>query len=570
MLSLYHSLLAQHPRQLTPVKCAEQTIVQLHRYFEDVVLENKLAALVVEGLPCAPERPLRELMRARAIGRAARYAFFFLDPDDAFHHLPLRESDYDREPMLIKHTAHDDLEERFVVIADSRFSGVLASVRNRRASEADAGDEVIWTFEPDIVYSALEYLMARVMAERPFQAPLFSSAVRACMPKATSLQLTVAVTTKLARLLQEQAGREIAINRIATAIRSSLELDSVLQTTVNEVGRALGVRCCALRVEEEHHNAALTKIYFRGGDRAEADEVEIYGDLSAYCARFANNLQNYVVDGRDESLSSEPSFHPFAVVPLIYGERVIGALMVQSDDPSRIWQENELLLLRTVADQVAVAVNHARLFERVQKQALTDELTGCVNRRSFEMQLDRDIHLAMRMRQPLSLVMLDIDHFKRINDTFGHKVGDRVLRTLADVLRDELRGVDTAARLGGEEFALILPQADTQGALTVAERIRKRIERIEIPDVGHITASFGVATFPRHTISREKLIEIADQALYSAKRAGRNRIGTPPDEDFSSTAEAFAELESQLPKSDLQPPATPLEGERTESEAESP
>jgi len=366
------------------------------------------------------------------------------------------------------------------------------------------------------------------------------------VPKATSLQLTVAVTTKLARLLQEQAGREIAINRIATAIRRSLELDSVLQTTVDEVGRALGAHRCALRVEGEHGEPALAKFYFRPGHRAEADEIALHSDLCAYCARLSSNLQNYVVDGRSKDEAADHALRPLAVVPLIYGERLMGALMVQSDDPSRVWQESELLLLNTVADQVAVAVNHARLFEMVQKQALTDGLTGCFNRRSFEMQLERDMNLAMRKRQPVSLVLLDLDHFKRINDTFGHAAGDLVLRTLAGVLREELRDTDTAARYGGEEFALILPQADFEGAVVVAERLRKQIEGLKLPSVGQVTASFGVATFPQHAASREKLIEIADQALYAAKKEGRNRVGVPSHSRLETTEDPFDDLEESI------------------------
>ncbi|HKC64425.1 MAG TPA: hypothetical protein VKB86_12355, partial [Pyrinomonadaceae bacterium] len=250
MYSLYQALLTQHARQLTPVRCAEQTIAQLHRYFEDVVLENNLAALVIESLPMKAERSLRDLARVREVGRAANKAFFFVAPGDALHDLPLRTNDQDREPILLKAESEERNSERFVVIADARFSALLASVHSNDEEDSEGGgDKVIWTFEPDIVYSALEYLMARVTAEGHLQAAAFSSAVRTSMPKATSLQLTVSVTTKLARLLQEQAGREIAINRIATAIRNSLELDSVLQTTVNEVGRALHAQHCALQVE---------------------------------------------------------------------------------------------------------------------------------------------------------------------------------------------------------------------------------------------------------------------------------------------------------------------------------
>jgi diguanylate cyclase (GGDEF)-like protein len=217
----------------------------------------------------------------------------------------------------------------------------------------------------------------------------------------------------------------------------------------------------------------------------------------------------------------------------------MGAVMVRSDDSKRIWQESELLLLRTVADQVAVAVNHARLYERQQQLALTDSLTGCVNRRSFEMQLERDLRLATRMRQPVSLIMLDIDHFKRVNDTHGHDAGDAALRFLADVLRDELRGVDTAARYGGEEFAVILPQANLDGALIVAERLRARLETTDIPAIGRITASFGIATFPLHANSRTQLVSAADRALYDAKHEGRNRVRTPDTEPREVSDEMF-------------------------------
>jgi diguanylate cyclase (GGDEF)-like protein len=242
-------------------------------------------------------------------------------------------------------------------------------------------------------------------------------------------------------------------------------------------------------------------------------------------------------------------------VPLIYQERFMGVLMGRSDDSTRVWQETEILLLRTVADQVTVAVNHARLFAQTQQQALTDGLTGCFNRRFFEMQLERDMHLATRMRQPVSLILLDVDHFKRVNDTHGHDAGDVALRQLADSLRQELRGVDTATRYGGEEFAVILPQAGVEGAVAVAERLRARIERTEVPGVGFITASFGVATYPLHATSRDMLVSTADRALYNAKNTGRNRVCTPHvdavltdsmfdiDEHITETPEAQPEAE---------------------------
>ena len=258
MHSLYDVLLTQHARQIVPVRCAYSTIVQLHRYFEDIVLENSLNALVIESLPVCAKRPAREKSRVRDLARGGRRAFFFVDQTDALNELVTGVGTNPvAAPVILPRAKDNNVNEHFVVIADARFSALLATVRGRADEGRLGGDEVLWTFEPDIVYSALEYLMARVGAEHPYHATEFESAVRTSMPKATSLQLTVSVTTKLAHLMQEQASREIAINRIATAIRESLELGVILQKTVDEVGSALNANC-ALRVKGETGEQGLT------------------------------------------------------------------------------------------------------------------------------------------------------------------------------------------------------------------------------------------------------------------------------------------------------------------------
>src|SRR2546427_1642992 len=279
MSSLYKALVAQHARQLRPVRCAYSTITQLHRYFEDVVLENNLNALVIEGLPLSARRNVRENARVRQLAQPGRRAFFFVRHGDALNELVGHEGG--GAPLILRQAEDNRANEHFLVIADARFSALLTTV-HETTNDAVGGDEVIWTFEPDIVYSALEYLMARVGAEHPYQSSVFESAVRASMPKATSLQLTVSVTTKLAHLLQEQAGREIAVNRIATAIRESLELGVILQKTVSEVGSALNVACCALRVEGQSQVQALSYSYFADPEKeAKLKRDELTRDLEA-------------------------------------------------------------------------------------------------------------------------------------------------------------------------------------------------------------------------------------------------------------------------------------------------
>jgi diguanylate cyclase (GGDEF)-like protein len=519
MYSLYQSLLAQHPRQLLPVRCAGSTIAQLHRYFEDVVLENRLDALVAESMPAATERSARDVARLQELGEITGNLFIWADSEDAISQAVLKSGKRRRGVQIFEQTADTHDSERFVVIADARFSALLASVHN--AEEGDSSrDSVIWTFEPDVVYSALEYLMARVTAEHSSQSDAFAQAVRVSMPQATSLQLTLGVTTKLARLLQEQAEREIAVNRLATAIRNAVDLESVLQTAADEVGRALSVHSCAVRVDGALVGKQTTKCYARP-DVANKACDSLLGDLDSISSRLTSSPETYVVDADS---SPTPVLLADAVVPLIHQGKSIGLLLVRSDDLTRVWADNELLLLHTVADQLVGAAYQAHLFAQMQQQALTDGLTECYNRRALELELERELHLATRMHQPLSLIMLDVDNFKQINDKAGHGAGDVALRMLADNLRMELRGVDTAARFGGDEFVIILPQAGTEGALLVAERLRKRIEHMDVPGFGRVTVSFGIATFPDHASSRDTLVLAADRALYHSKESGRNRI----------------------------------------------
>lgn len=143
----------------------------------------------------------------------------------------------------------------------------------------------------------------------------------------------------------------------------------------------------------------------------------------------------------------------------------------------------------------------------------------------------------MRLRQPLALIMLDLDNFKQINDQAGHETGDLLLRLLADSIREEIRAIGCAARFGGDEFVIILPQADAEGALLVAERLRTRIEEMELPGLRKVTCSFGLAGFPDNASSRNTLIAAADRALYSAKHAGRNRVSAILFADGAPTVE---------------------------------
>ena len=159
-----------------------------------------------------------------------------------------------------------------------------------------------------------------------------------------------------------------------------------------------------------------------------------------------------------------------------------------------------------------------------EEAAFTDHLTGLANRRRFERQLDREVNRTLRYERAFSLLMLDIDNFKLVNDNFGHSSGDEAIRRLSKVLQEGTRGIDLAARIGGEEFAILLVETGKERALEVAERLRLSIRNIPIPLVGQITASFGVAECPSSAQTATDMLKAADLALYEAKRAGRDRV----------------------------------------------
>jgi diguanylate cyclase (GGDEF)-like protein len=173
------------------------------------------------------------------------------------------------------------------------------------------------------------------------------------------------------------------------------------------------------------------------------------------------------------------------------------------------------------ASHGALAIRNAWLLEQVQRMAETDALTGVANRRAFETAIEREVARAQRYGEELTLVMLDIDHFKSLNDTYGHQAGDEVLRKVGAAIRLSSRESDTAARYGGEEFAVLLPSCSRQESFTAAARLRRLIS--EIDAVAPITVSAGIATYPAHAHTAQGLVRAADEALYESKRAGRDR-----------------------------------------------
>lgn len=210
------------------------------------------------------------------------------------------------------------------------------------------------------------------------------------------------------------------------------------------------------------------------------------------------------------------------LVPLWARNSEFGWLMVFSSRDQAT--DAELDFLNLFSKQIELAITIADLFQAVKNQAVTDPLTGLYNRRHFEEFLKKEATRAERMKQPFTIISLDLDYLKQINDKYGHSYGDSAIKEVAEVLKKNARSIDVAARMGGEEFNIILPGVDSKGGLIAAERIRKAISECKLRKVGKITASIGVATFLEHSDKIDELLEITDQAMYMAKRNGRNQV----------------------------------------------
>jgi diguanylate cyclase (GGDEF)-like protein len=214
-------------------------------------------------------------------------------------------------------------------------------------------------------------------------------------------------------------------------------------------------------------------------------------------------------------------------------DETVGELLLYPPRDGHFGHDAEQLA-HWLAAQASIALENERLHRTVKRQAITDELTQLANRRRFTETLAVEVRRAERFGDPLALVLADLDDFKQINDRFGHQAGDEVLRRFADILRENVRDFDLPVRYGGEEFAVLLPEADLAGGEQLARRLQTALLRLRLPEIGRdrppVTASFGVSAFPQAR-SAEEILSAADGALYRAKAAGKNRVACAGDDE---------------------------------------
>lgn len=359
-----------------------------------------------------------------------------------------------------------------------------------------------------------------------------------------SLMRIRGTTRELEAALADESGardRAALLLAMASAVNSSLALEEVLNVALTHAGRLMGAVAGAMYLvrtgkAEMHREASYNLTARAKGGIRKIDEEPLSSALAA--------LRPLVVKLDERSAPGlEAGGHPqhALVVPIQRSGQLMGAMEIYLN-AWRELTEDQADLLNGVASQAAIAIRHAQLFEAQEENALTDELTKLPNRRALAQRFLQEMQRARRHHNAIAFLMIDLDHFKAVNDTYGHLNGDAVLAELAQILVTGARESDVCARYGGEEFALILHETTAPGARTLAERIRSKVEAATFPGGLKLTISVGVAATDEPALFTQ-LMDRADQALYMAKQGGRNQVRVadmkgPAPKSHSPKAEA--------------------------------
>ncbi len=340
-----------------------------------------------------------------------------------------------------------------------------------------------------------------------------------------STQASIALQNARLYSLERQRARQLeAINTIAQQSTAVMELEELLVRVCAVIQKAFQVSHVSLLLREEGdlvmraHQGTLTPSVPPNG-RFPASEEPWSRVIAA-----SGTIVEKDLSGLPEPLRLFKECSSRMSIPLISFGQTLGVLTLHSTQPNA-FRESELQSLESVADICANSIQNAHYVERVKQLAYLDGLTGIFNRRFFELRILEEIERARRYGTGMAVVMADIDEFKKLNDEFGHLLGDEVLRQVSSLFHQQLRKVDVVCRYGGEEFAILLTQISTQQATAITEKLRRLVEKFQFPGVPRtITISAGVASFPTHGKTRDEMIRAADSGLYAAKQAGRNRV----------------------------------------------
>ena len=344
-----------------------------------------------------------------------------------------------------------------------------------------------------------------------------------------STQASMALqNARLYSLERRRASQLEAINAIAQQTTAVLDLKELLSKVCVLIAQAFHVSHVSVLLKDEDdlvlraNHGKLTPRVPEGG-RLPSDAGPWGRALEAGKTLVENNARVDSACGLYHETDSR------MCIPLVSFGQTLGVLVLDSER-SNTFHSNDTQAIESVADICANAIQNAHYVDRVKQLAYLDGLTGIFNRRFFELRMAEEIERARRYDSGMGVIMIDIDQFKRLNDEFGHLLGDEVLRQVSSLLHQQLRKIDVVCRYGGEEFAILLSQTSPQHSLAVAEKLRRMVETWQFPGVPRpVTISAGTANYADHGTSRDELIKAADAGLYAAKQSGRNRVCIAPE-----------------------------------------
>ena len=317
---------------------------------------------------------------------------------------------------------------------------------------------------------------------------------------------------------RNQVNKLTTLTKIGTAIATTLRMEEILEQALASLVKDLGYDRSQIYLLEEdsrtiHQNLSID---FRGYFRTSEDTSSI-----------APLVSSLLAEDKPSIISRKFSSNLIAYIPIISKGKKTGILIVDNLFTRQTMTTDDLSFLSIFADQLATLIENSRLFERVEKLSITDSLTGLFNHRYFYDRLGEEISRANRFNTPLTIIMMDIDYFKKFNDTYGHQVGDTVLRTVSRITLSNIRSIDVASRYGGDEIGIILSETDSAGAQKIAERIRSGIANHQFKigrKQANITVCIGLVTYPVDSTIKSELVRKADLALYWIKNNGRNGV----------------------------------------------
>jgi diguanylate cyclase (GGDEF)-like protein len=343
-----------------------------------------------------------------------------------------------------------------------------------------------------------------------------------------STQASMALqNARLYSLERQRASQLEAINAIAQQMTAVLDLKELLSKVCMRIQEAFQVCHVSVLLKDEEDlvlRASHGKLTGRAREGGRLPEGS--GLWQRALAAGKTLIENDVRALSDDGLYAETGSS--MCIPLVSFGQTLGVLVLDTTRAGA-FNPNDTQPLESVADICATAIQNAHYVERVKQLAYLDGLTGIFNRRFFELRIAEEIERAQRFGTGMAVVMVDIDQFKRLNDEFGHLLGDEVLRQVSSIFHQQLRKIDVLCRYGGEEFAILLSQTNAVHALGVAEKLRKTVEAWQFPGVPRpVTISAGTANYSEHGSTRDELVKAADAGLYAAKQAGRNRVCLAP------------------------------------------